>query len=60
MLLMKCSKCNRYTLDVICVGCNEKSISAHPPNFSLEKEIKYGKYRRSAKSRDLFVKNDEA
>ena len=29
-----------------CPECNEKSISAHPPKFSIEKERKYGKYRR--------------
>jgi rRNA maturation protein Nop10 len=51
MLLMKCPKCKRYTLDKFCTGCNENSISAHPPSFSLDKERKYGKYRRLAKAK---------
>jgi H/ACA ribonucleoprotein complex subunit 3 len=46
MLLKKCPKCNKYTLKDICPKCNKKTISAHPPKFSLEKEKKYGKYRR--------------
>ena len=50
MLLMKCPKCKKYTLDSFCAHCKEKSISAHPPDFSLEKELKYGKYRRIAKA----------
>jgi H/ACA ribonucleoprotein complex subunit 3 len=46
MFLKKCLKCNKYTLKDICPLCKEKAISAHPPKFSLEKEKKYGKYRR--------------
>ena len=46
MMLKKCPKCNRYTMKDTCPECNEKSISAHPPKFSIEKERKYGKYRR--------------
>jgi H/ACA ribonucleoprotein complex subunit 3 len=46
MLLKKCPKCKKYTLRDKCPVCNEISISAHPPKFSLEKEKKYGKYRR--------------
>lgn len=33
----------------MCPECGEKTTSAHPPKFSLEKEKKYGKYRRQAK-----------
>jgi H/ACA ribonucleoprotein complex subunit 3 len=46
MLLKKCPKCKKYTLEDTCPACREKSVSAHPPKFSLEKEKKYGKYRR--------------
>ena len=46
MLLKKCPKCNVYTLKDSCPKCREKSVSAHPPKFSLEKEKKYGKYRK--------------
>ena len=34
----------------ICPECGGKTVSAHPPKFSLEKEKKYGKYRRQAKA----------
>jgi H/ACA ribonucleoprotein complex subunit 3 len=46
MLLKKCPKCKKYTLKDICFMCKVKTISAHSPKFSLEKEKKYGKYRR--------------
>jgi len=46
MLLKKCPKCNSYTMKDICPKCKAKTISAHPPKFSIEKEKKYGKYRR--------------
>ena len=46
MLLKKCVKCNKYTLKNTCPICKETSINAHPQKFSLEKEKKYGKYRR--------------
>ncbi len=49
MLLMKCPKCKIYTLNKKCPVCKMKTISAHPLKFSLEKEKKYGKYRRMAK-----------
>lgn len=50
MLLNKCDKCKRYTLNDVCPECKTKTISAHPMKFSLEKERKYGKYRRIAKA----------
>jgi H/ACA ribonucleoprotein complex subunit 3 len=50
MLLKKCVKCNKYTLNEVCSVCREKTASAHPMRFSLEKEKKYGKYRRIAKA----------
>jgi rRNA maturation protein Nop10 len=51
MLLLKCKKCGKYTLDNSCSACKEKAITCHPPNFSLDKERKYGKYRRIAKAK---------
>ncbi len=51
MLLMKCPKCKIYTLDKTCSACKTKTISAHPLRFSLEKEKKYGKYRRLSKAK---------
>jgi len=50
MLIKKCDKCKEYTLDETCPLCKTKTISAHPLKFSLEKERKYGKYRRIAKA----------
>jgi H/ACA ribonucleoprotein complex subunit 3 len=46
MMLKKCPKCKKYTMKGSCSECKEKSVSAHPPKFSIEKEKKYGKYRR--------------
>ena len=46
MLLKKCPKCSKYTMNDFCKKCSEKSISAYPQKFSIEKERKYGKYRR--------------
>lgn len=48
---MKCSRCKIYTLDEHCSVCKEKTTSAHPIKFSLEKEEKYGKYRRLIKAK---------
>jgi H/ACA ribonucleoprotein complex subunit 3 len=47
--MKKCPDCKTYTLKDICSKCGTKTISAHPLKFSLEKELKYGKYRREAK-----------
>jgi len=46
MLLKKCPKCKNYTLKELCPKCKEKTVSAHPLRFSLEKEKKYSKYRK--------------
>jgi len=47
--MKKCPNCKTYTLKDLCPNCKIKTISAHPLKFSLEKEKKYGKYRRGAK-----------
>ncbi|MBU5575221.1 MAG: nucleolar RNA-binding Nop10p family protein [Candidatus Aenigmatarchaeota archaeon] len=44
--IKKCKKCGKYTLMEYCNICKEKTITPHPPKFSLEKELKYEKYKR--------------
>lgn len=51
MLLLKCKKCKKYTLDSVCSNCSLKTSTPHPPSFSLDKERKYGKYRRMEKAK---------
>jgi len=46
MLMKKCPKCKAYTMKEMCLQCGAKIESAHPFKFSLEKEKKYGKYRK--------------
>jgi len=46
--ILFCSSCKIYTLKEICSQCKSKTQSPHPPKFSVEKEEKYGKYRRAA------------
>jgi H/ACA ribonucleoprotein complex subunit 3 len=48
-MIRRCPDCKTYTLREICRKCNKKTINPNPPKFSLEKETKYGKYRRKAK-----------
>jgi H/ACA ribonucleoprotein complex subunit 3 len=45
MKINKCPRCGRYTLKE---NCCDKTKSCHPPKFSLDKERRYGKYRRKA------------
>ncbi|MBI4015284.1 MAG: nucleolar RNA-binding Nop10p family protein [Candidatus Aenigmarchaeota archaeon] len=47
MRINVCRYCRVYTLKEKCGKCGKETISAHPPVFSLEKERKYGKYRRA-------------
>lgn len=44
--MKKCPNCKSYTLKDLCPNCKGKTLSAHPMKFSLEKEKKYGKYRK--------------
>jgi len=53
MFIKKCPSCKTYTLKDFCPECEEKTISAHPRQFSLEKEKKYSKYRKLYKSKTL-------
>jgi H/ACA ribonucleoprotein complex subunit 3 len=50
--LKRCRECGSYTLADICVACDVKAGSPHPPRFSPQD--KFGKYRRMLKraSRD--------
>lgn len=48
MKILKCMKCNTYTLKPKCPKCKTKTVSIKPAKFSPED--KYGKYRRKAKN----------
>jgi len=48
MILRKCPNCQNYTLKETCPVCKTKTVSPHPPKFSLEKEKKYSEYRKKA------------
>ena len=48
-MIKKCPSCGTYTLKEKCTKDGTETISPHPPKFSLEKDTKYGKYRRQAK-----------
>jgi len=45
--ILKCKKCNTYTLKDTCEKCNNKTITVAPPKYSPDD--KYGKYRREVK-----------
>ena len=47
--ILKCSKCEKYTMQDKC--CGVKTISPKPAKFSPEN--KYGKYRRAEKKKLL-------
>lgn len=51
--MRKCLKCNVYTLKINCPKCKTRTVTAHPPKFSLEKEKKYGKYRKLFKKESI-------
>ena len=44
--MKKCPTCKTYTMKEACPKCGTKTEGAHPFKFSLEKEKKYGKYRK--------------
>lgn len=45
--ILKCPKCNNYTLNEKCIKCKVETRNPRPPKFSLED--KYGVYRRKLK-----------
>ena len=50
--ILYCKKCNKYTLEIICKQCHEKTISKKPARFSSQDH--YGSYRRKLKK---LIKN---
>jgi len=48
--ILKCSKCQVYTLLNVCKICGSNTASPKPGKFSLED--KYGEYRRRYKKWD--------
>jgi len=52
--IIKCPKCNEYSLSETCAKCGEKTQSSIPAKYSPEDS--YGKYRRQAKEEDLKKK----
>ena len=44
--ILKCTKCNTYTLKQSCPKCDAKCITSKPAKFSPEKEEKYSKYKK--------------
>ena len=35
-LLRKCIYCNKYTMKISCLQCNQKTAFMHPAKFSLQ------------------------
>ncbi len=52
--LLKCIKCDKYTLQSTCLNCGEPTITPIPPRYSPQD--KYGKYRRRLKKEALTNK----
>jgi len=42
--MRRCPRCGRYSLDMSCPACGEKTCCPFPPRYSPED--RYGKYRR--------------
>ncbi|MCS7105793.1 MAG: RNA-protein complex protein Nop10 [Candidatus Aenigmarchaeota archaeon] len=49
--MKKCNSCKTYTFKENCPKCGQKTVSPLPPPYSPED--KYGKYRRSLKSKTI-------
>lgn len=52
--ILKCLKCDKYTMHDKCPVCGEKTLSQIPAKYSPEDQ--YGKYRREAKKEMLKEK----
>ncbi|MCX6818505.1 MAG: ribosome biogenesis protein [Candidatus Aenigmarchaeota archaeon] len=48
--MLKCIKCNRYTLSETCALCKLKTSEVQPPKFSVSD--RFGKYRRMARMKN--------
>jgi len=53
-LILKCLKCQKYTLQSECSQCGAKTIAPKPPKFSPQD--KYGHLRREVKKSELKEK----
>lgn len=53
--ILKCQKCEEYTLEKECKTCKIPAVSPKPAKFSLED--KYGHYRRIAKNNPNLYKH---
>ncbi|MDG6964820.1 MAG: RNA-protein complex protein Nop10 [Nitrososphaerota archaeon] len=42
-LMLKCSKCSRYTLAEQCKRCGERTVTVHPARYSPDD--RYARYR---------------
>lgn len=51
--ILKCTKCNTYTLKKKCSKCDSETAAPIPAKYSPEDN--YGKYRRIAK-KEIFKK----
>ena len=51
--ILKCSKCEKYTMKEKC-ECGGEAVNVKPPKFSIED--KYGSYRRKVKKPELTKK----
>ncbi|MBS3097814.1 RNA-protein complex protein Nop10 [Candidatus Woesearchaeota archaeon] len=49
--ILKCKKCDIYTMEEICPKCGGIAVSPKPAKFSPDD--KYGDYRRKAKFDDF-------
>ena len=49
--ILSCKSCKKYTLGSSCPSCNEPTIPARPPKFSLND--KYANYKREVKKPEL-------
>ncbi|MBS3108723.1 RNA-protein complex protein Nop10 [Candidatus Woesearchaeota archaeon] len=52
MNILKCTKCNAYTLKEKCPECDSKTFSPKPPKYSPLDQ--YGKYRLIYKKEQLL------
>lgn len=45
--ILRCEKCNTYTMKDVCDKCGAKTVIVRPPKYSPED--RFAKYRRQAK-----------
>ncbi|MEA1906818.1 MAG: RNA-protein complex protein Nop10 [Euryarchaeota archaeon] len=46
--ILRCTQCNRYTLEETCPVCDSATVNPRPARFSPED--RYGEYRRRMKA----------